>query len=184
MNRNSNCEATFLPQIVCIVLAGFTLLLAGCTTSQTTHEAVVVPAAAAIQEKATGEATNPQGPAATIIRNYLAAAASLDAGATRNFLAANCKDDIVTECQANAAGGWPLDTQDTTIVSEIVDTAGGKATVKAKLSFKGGSPGHFTWMMDSAPRTFFLVLENGVWKISGMDPKPRQATPGVRPLSP
>ena len=131
---------------------------------------------------AMGEAVQPHGPATELIRSYLTVAASLDASATRNFLSANYVDDIVTEFQVYAQSGWRLDMQDTTIISEMVDTSHGKATVTAKLSFKGGTPGHFTWMQDARPRTFSLVLQSGSWKISCIDPKPRQAGPGVEPL--
>jgi hypothetical protein len=131
-----------------------------------------------IQEKATGEVASPEGPAAVPVKSYLAVAARLDASATKNFLSASCRDDIVTQCQANARSGWTFSEQDTRIVSEAIDAHGDKASVEAEVVFRGGSGPTFM----AIKQTFFLVLENGDWRISNMDPRPSPVGPGFRPL--
>jgi hypothetical protein len=147
--------------------------------SQTTPEAATIPPAVSrIQEEAGGEVTTPKGPAAALVKSYLIAAATLDVSATKSFLSANCPDDIVTQYQANIRFGWTFSEQDTRIVSEAVDVHGDKATVKAEVVFKGGSGPTFM----AIEQTFFLVLENGAWKISDMDPRPSRVGPGFKPL--
>jgi Skp family chaperone for outer membrane proteins len=116
--------------------------------------------------------------AATVVRNYLAAAGRQDASASKSFLSSNCKDDIVVEYQSNAQSGWNYSEQDTSVENEVKNADGRSATVKAHVVFKGGNPPTFMRTV----KTFFLILENGEWKISGMDPKPRQVGLGVRPL--
>ena len=162
-------------------------IITGCSTgTQVSHEPqprptqIVQPPPAARQapERAMIKITEAQGPAVTIVRKYLAAAGRQDALASKSFLSTNCKDDMVVECQANAQSGWNYSEQDTSVESEVISADGRSATVKAEVVFKGGSPPTFM----GTKKTFFLVLENGDWKVSGMDPKPRQVGPGVRPL--
>jgi tetratricopeptide (TPR) repeat protein len=115
--------------------------------------------------------------AAALVMNYLAAAGTLDSSATRAFLSANCKGDMLTEFRANGGSGWSFSGTDTGIISEATTAEGGSAVV-AEVVFRGGSPP--TYM--STRHTFFLALENGSWKISRIDPAPRTSGPGFMPL--
>lgn len=127
--------------------------------------------------QATPPETRPGGPAATLVMNYLTAAGTLDPSATRVFLSTTYKDDIVTEFQANGRSGWNYSAEHTEIEEETIDALENKATVAAAVVFKGGQS------LMIIRRTFFLILENGEWKISGLDPVPMKTGPGVVPLS-
>ena len=160
----------------CLVLA---LCIAswGCSTPPIRTTA---PSGTPNIQQATTPETTPRGPAATLVTNYLAAAGTLDPSATKAFLSTTCKDDIVTEFHANTRSGWSFSAEDTKIKKEtIIPPYEGKATVVAQVVFKGGNPPTFM----AKTQTFFLVLENGAWKISGMYPAPTKAGPGVMPLS-
>jgi hypothetical protein len=113
-----------------------------------------------------------------LVKSYLNAAGRQDGSASKAFLAANCKEDFIVECQVNAQSGWNYSEQDTWVGDEVKNADGRSATVKAQIIFKGGNPP--TFMLKEV--TFFLILENGQWKISGMNPKPRQTGLGFRPL--
>jgi tetratricopeptide (TPR) repeat protein len=113
-----------------------------------------------------------------VVQAYLAAAASLDASVSKAFLSRRCRDDLVVECQANAPSGWKFSAEDTRVVGEAIDHGGANATVRMQVVFKGGTPPTF---MGKAQK-FTLVLENGAWKIDGLDPAPRRTGPGVMPL--
>ena len=130
--------------------------------------------------RSSGE-VSPQGPAAAVIKDYLVAAGKLDPSATMKFLSREYHDDVVAEFQANAKYGWTLSgpQEGVAIAGEEIDTGTGRATVKATVIFKGGDPPAFM----ANDRTFFLVLEDGAWKVSGMAPAPRRTGPGMRPLS-
>jgi hypothetical protein len=149
----------------------FALMLGGCSISTPQQQQ---PAAVAEQPAPSEIAAT--GPAATVIHDYLAAASALDPSATKPFLSEGFTADMVSEFRANAGSGWVFSAADTRLVNEMIDAQGGKASVLAHLAFKGGS----TFM--ETDRTFFLVLQGGAWKISGMDPLPKVAGPGVRPL--
>ncbi|MGO9271180.1 MAG: hypothetical protein ACLQOO_13145 [Terriglobia bacterium] len=110
------------------------------------------------------------------VMNYLAAAGSLQASATRPFLSADCKGDLVTEFQANERSGWGFSSSDSAIENETVNSRTRTATVVARVVFKGGG----TFMGKS--QTFFLTMEGGAWKISRFDPLPSTTGPGVMPL--
>jgi len=112
------------------------------------------------------------------IREYLTAAAQRDVSITQNFLSTNYKDDLVVEFETLAKSGWIYSEPDTTIESVVMEASGEGATVKALIDFKGGNPP--THVVKT--QTFTLVLENGVWKISGMNPAPSSVGPGVVPL--
>ena len=86
---------------------------------------------------------------------------------------------MVTEFQANERSGWSYSGSDTKIVNETINIDNGRATVVVEVVFKGGKFRLRSW---GKKQTYFLVLENGTWKISGMDPSPRTAGPGVMPL--
>jgi len=131
-------------------------------------------------EQAGGQAadTAANGPAAAVVAKYLAAAATLDSSATRPFLAATCQGDLVTEFSANATSRWNYAAKETRITEETIDAEKNTATVVAEIVFQGG--GAFM----AQKKTFFLVLEDGVWEISRIDPPPRTTGPGVMPLSP
>jgi len=111
-----------------------------------------------------------------IVRGYLNAAGRQDGLASKTFLATGCTEDFVVEFQANAHSGWNYSEQDTWVGNEAKSADGRSATVKAQIIFKGGS----TSMMKE--ETFSLISENGQWKISRMNPKPRSIGPGVSPL--
>ena len=116
-------------------------------------------------------------PSVTVTK-YLTAAATLDSGATRQFLSASCKNDVVDEFKSNQDSGWKYSASESLIGEGQIDAGSGKATVKTQLVYKGGDPP--TMMVKD--RTFYLVREKGVWMISGMDPAPETSGPGVRPL--
>jgi len=121
------------------------------------------------------EAARREAHAAVI--NYLNAAGTLQPAATRPFLSADCKGDLITEFQANQRSGWSFSSSDSTIERETINAGARTATIEAQVVFKGGA----TFMGKS--QTFFLAMENGVWKITRMDPLPSMAGPGVIPLS-
>jgi tetratricopeptide (TPR) repeat protein len=133
------------------------------------------------QSEATAERS-----ATDLVMSYLTAAATLGASATRDFLAAGCKDDIETEFLAYERSGWTFSGIDTkperVLVAEIRGEIRG-ANVSVQIVFRGGSGTSMrsgTFMTVST--TFFLVMENGAWKVSGMNPPPDNAGPGVTPL--
>jgi tetratricopeptide (TPR) repeat protein len=130
------------------------------------------------QSEATAERS-----ATDFVMNYLAAAATLEASTTRDFLAAGCKNDIATEFMAYERSGWKFSATDTkperVLVAEIRGVIRG-ANVSVQIVFRGGSGPKPTFMSRST--TFSLVMENGAWKVSGMDPPPDNADPGVMPL--
>ncbi len=121
--------------------------------------------------------------AATVVMDYLTAAALAAAGtdasaARKSFLSSGCKDDMVTEFKAEKESGWSFSGTDTKIVSEKVNAEDGKATVVARVVYKGGTSQTFL----SKEHKFFLTVENGAWRISEMDPAPGTVGPGVKPL--
>ena len=117
-----------------------------------------------------------QGPVVTVFRNYLAAAGRRDASASKTFLAANCRADLETECEANAGSGWLYSERNSWLEGQQISADGKYATLKAQIVFAGGG----TYM--ASEKTFFFVLEGADWKLAAMNPKPNNAGPGVRPL--
>jgi ankyrin repeat protein len=115
--------------------------------------------------------------ASTMVRNYLAAAATLDSAATKPFLMDGCHHDYITEFQAKAKSGWTYVNQYTKITGKKINESKGKATIIADFVFSGGGT---HWGRHHIK--FFLVLKNGTWKISGFDPAPTSARPMFRPL--
>lgn len=129
-----------------------------------------------VDEPATKDDKAKKPTPANVVELYLAAAAKLDVEKTRSFLAARCDQDIIAEIKANAASGWRFDPKQSTISSKATDKETGTATVIADMVHDGGG----TFM--AKKREFSLILEKGVWKISGMTPPPASSGPGVRPL--
>jgi hypothetical protein len=134
----------------------------------------------AIAQTGLSASVTQKGSAATAVTNYLTAAGTLDPTETKKYLATGNQSDMITEFKANKDSGWGFSGPETAIVSETIDAASGTATVAARVTFAGGSEGARTFMAKS--QTFFLVVENGAWKISKFDPLPQTVGPGVRPL--
>ncbi len=168
--------------VACVSAMGLLLLSgSGCTSSGGASNIGAEPLAQSVsqpREPVLTRISAAQSPTAVVLRNYLAAAGKQDPSASKRFLSADCTDDIVVECQANANSGWMYSEEYSGIESDTISADGKSATVKARVTFSGGNPPTFM----ASEKTFFLVLENGEWKISAVDPKPKQAGPGVRPL--
>lgn len=137
-----------------------------------------VPAAAqsGSQNPTTGAAA--AGSPKDVVRNYLLAASSSSPSASAPFVSRACTVDIVDEFKANRQSGWAFSIDDLSLTDETISPANDKASVTAVLIYKGGNPP--TSM--AAQHTFFLVREDGAWKIRGIDPPPAGHGPGVSPL--
>ncbi len=129
--------------------------------------------------EAAEEATRtPLSEMSTVVRDYLAAAGKLDVSLTRSFLSGSCNQDIITEFKAKAAAGWEFSPHDSRIGDEKISDDKSSGTVEVNMVFKGGNPPTF---META-RTFSLMSEKGILKITGMNPPPMDSSLGVRPL--
>jgi hypothetical protein len=162
--------------VLCASTAAVLFLIgSGCTTLS--EQPIRQASQSVIAEKVSKiKIAEAQGQVAQVLRKYLSAAGRQDAKATRAFLSSQCKEDLVTECQANAQSGWSYSEEYTKVQPEILGADGKSAEIEADVVFGGGG----TFM--STEKTFYFVLENGTWKISGIDPAPRQTGPGIRPL--
>ena len=112
------------------------------------------------------QATTPEKTPGAVVMAYLSTAGALDPSATKLFLSETCKHDIITEFKAQRNSGWSF--IGAAIIKEEIEADVNKATVKADVDFEAGKSiiGRY-W-------TFFLVSEDEIWKISGMDPVPRK----------
>jgi hypothetical protein len=117
---------------------------------------------------------SPKGPPTEVIKSYIVAASKLDPSATKVFLSRKCDIDMVTEFQANYRAGWTLSEPVGEIEIESINTKDGTASVKTKILFVGGN------VSMVLTRTFFLVLEDDAWKVSGMEPPPKNEGPGFK----
>lgn len=126
--------------------------------------------------------TNQSSQTAILVKDYLNVAATLDASATKRFLSKTAKEDFVTEFQINEKNGWRYLPERTEIIKEKINTQDGKGSVVVKLLFTGGNPPTFL----GKEQSFFIAKENGLWKITGMNPAPKTASsshPEVAPIS-
>lgn len=136
----------------------------------------IIPKSTAATTSTSTTTTDVNGPAATTVKKYLAAASKLDPSLTKEFLSTKCEGDIVTEFKENSNSGWLFSPWETKFKSELVDTIGKKATVVVDMVYSGGA----TYMGNT--KTFTLLFEEGVWKVSKIDPAPKNTGPGVSPL--
>jgi len=142
-------------------------------------QAVVAEINGLINGQTSSGGSSPSVPAAdpsNVVKGYLAAASSLQSVATAPFLSKGFKGDLVTEFVGNKQSNWSFSDADTKIDRPVIAASGIAATVQAMVVFKGGG----TFM--GRQTTFSLIMEDGRWKISKIDPPAKAGGPGVTPL--